>query len=100
MTRLTDFQLLILEKDKINCVDVEALLDDYVEHALTPTLKARLDTHICDCDECQDLLEGYRLTIELAAELGERDTQIPGDVQKRLRSALNERLGLSLRVPS
>ena len=93
---LNEFQLMVLEKHTIDCVDVVELLGDLVEGDLTPTLAARLESHIEDCNYCGEIKRGYELTIELAQELKNEEKPIPSAVQNRLRSALNEKLGINL----
>ena len=95
MTQLNDFQLLVLEKETIDCSDVTELLGDYTDRELPPTLRARIDSHIHQCEHCQDMEKSYRLTVELAGELN-MDKPLPLGVHNRLRKALNEKLGLSL----
>lgn len=91
---LLDYQLRILEKQTLECSDVEELLGDYVDGDLTPSLRTRVLGHICGCEECRELEETYRMTVELAAEI--KPQPVPADVSRRLREALNARLGLSL----
>lgn len=94
---IPDYQIRVLEKEKITCKDVRGLLDDYVDDQLTESLKLRIDEHVCSCKYCQDLKDGYLLTIKLAKKL--RDApKPPKGVQSRLRAALNERLGLNLTI--
>ncbi|MBN8550148.1 MAG: zf-HC2 domain-containing protein [Deltaproteobacteria bacterium] len=95
MTQLNDFQLLVLEKETIQCSDVAELLGDYTDKELPPTLRARIDSHIHQCEHCQELERSYRLTVELAGQLN-TNNPLPRGVQTRLRKALNEKLGLSL----
>lgn len=89
-----DAQMRILEKTAIECEDVVAHLDDYVEGDLGSTLKGRFDGHLFTCQNCDEVHRTYTLTVELATELRERP--IPTDVQRRLREALNRRLGINL----
>lgn len=93
---MNDFQLMVLEKHTIDCVDVVELLGDLVEGDLTPTLAARLETHIEDCNYCGEIKRGYEMTIELARELKSDEKPVPTAVQNRLRAALNEKLGINL----
>ena len=93
---LSEFQLMVLEKEKITCDDVAELMGDYADGELIPTLEGRLNEHIAECFDCQDLREQYLLTIELAREIGRRPPPVPTGVQNRLRAALNARLGLNL----
>ena len=94
MKHLTDFQLMILEKEKIDCLDVVGLLNDFEEQELPPTLRGRLDAHISGCACCEEMRAGYRLVMDLAKELPEKP--LPSGVDRRLRAALNKRLGLDL----
>lgn len=116
MSTLTDLQLMILEKEHITCEDFEDLLDDYVDNALPISLRARLDVHLEDCAQCQETLEGYRLTIALAKDFAsteaaktlelscsgvdfdedDNEEKLPQEVSDRLRKSLNARLGLNL----
>ncbi len=94
MAEFTDFQLMVFEKETIECHDVVALLGDYYDGELPAALAGRIEEHIAGCAYCQDLEYGYRKTIELARELRERP--VPVDVKNRLRQNLNRRLGLNL----
>jgi len=96
MFKLSDTQLLVLEKTKIDCSDVETLMGDYVESSLSPTLNERLDNHIVGCNHCQREVEVYNEIIEVAKEIGQNQPKIPVSVQNNLRSALNKKLGLNL----
>jgi len=96
MAKLTDFQLLVLEKEEIDCSDVEDLLGDFVDSDLPTTLRGRVDSHIKCCTYCQEIEESYRFTIDLAHELGENPPPVPTDVRNRLRKALNEKLGMNI----
>lgn len=94
MSKLTDLEIRILEKQKLDCMDVAELMGDLVDGELIPTLEARVCNHINGCRYCQDSEESYRMTVKMAREL--RNRPMPRGVQNRLRRALNERLGLDL----
>ena len=94
MADFTDLQLMVLEKERIECRDVMVLLGDYCDNELPHSLHARLEEHIGDCDYCREVTEGYLLTIALAKQLN--DAPIPDGVQNRLRASLNKKLGLNL----
>lgn len=91
---LSELEIRILEKERIECDDVVVLLGDYTDQELSCTLKARLDSHISSCPFCKHMRDSYQWTVNLAHEL--KDDPVPREVQNRLRNALNERLGLSL----
>lgn len=94
MSKLNDQHLRILEKQNFDCQDVADLLCDYADQELTGTLAARLDGHCLHCESCAEVRDSYLLTIKVAKTL--RDCPMPRDVQRRLRQALNQRLGLNL----
>jgi len=91
-----DRQIFILEKSEIECADVSELMAEYVDNELLASLRARIDTHKRNCSQCQELEEGYRLTIQLASEI--KAEPLPSDVSRRLRQNLNRRLKISLPV--
>ena len=96
MNKYTDYQLMVFEKPSLECTDVISLLGDYEDQDLPQSLHNRVEEHINDCDFCQDFEESYRGVIEVAAEL--RDKPVPRGVRSRLRSRLNDELGLGLEV--
>jgi hypothetical protein len=96
MSRLSDSELRILEKSEINCRDVTALLGDFVENEISTSLRDRVHQHIRSCTECQEGERRYREVIQLAKELPQ--PEFTEDIKKRLREALNRRLGLNLPI--
>jgi len=96
MSQFSDHELRILEKSHITCADVTALLGGFVDNELSPSLRDRVHQHIRSCSECRDGEQGYREVIQLAKTLA--PVEVSGDVKKRLRQALNQRLGLNLAV--
>jgi hypothetical protein len=98
MVELSDMHMRILEKEIIDCADVEELFGDYVDNELPSTLRARVATHIKHCQHCQEGEKGYRLVIALASELPR--FPVPTDVKNRLRKSLNEKLGIELPMVS
>ena len=95
MKKFTEEQLMIFEKEQINCEDVAELLGDYQDHELPPSLRGRIDLHLRQCPQCFEMERSYRMVVELARELKET---MPAGVSQRLKEALNRRLGLHLRV--
>lgn len=82
----------------VTCRDFVKLLGEYVDGELPEALARQLALHGTACPKCQELERGYRLTIELAAEL--ESQPLPEGVQDRLRQALNSKLNISLPEPS
>lgn len=100
MTQMSQDELRIFEKPVISCHDVDALLDDYVEGGLAPSLNERLSAHIDCCEYCRENEELYREVITLAGEIGKEQPQMSLGAKNRLRSALNKELGLKLPLVS
>ena len=102
MKEIADNHIRILEKAQFSCADTSELLGDFYEGDLPISLEARLKDHIKTCSYCRDFNKSYKGIINLAHELKEPkpSKHFDDDAQKRLRAALNERLGLNLRLIS
>jgi anti-sigma factor RsiW len=96
MNKFTEYQIMVLEKERVGCEDVLALLGDYQDNDLPPSLRGRIESHIRQCSQCFEVVRGYRQVVELAREL--KDPPVPAGVTQRLKQELNKRLGLNLRV--
>ena len=98
MCKMSDFELLVLEKHEIACEDFDALLGDYVEGDLPEVLEEKLNLHLESCSECQDGLELYQQVIDIAGVIGRstEDDPMPSGVKRRLHEKLNQSLGLKL----
>jgi len=94
MKTFTDYQMQVLEKSDIDCIDVTRLMGDYHDQDLPETLRGRVHAHIKNCEICAEMYSGYNFVVELASEL--KDEPMPKEVKNRLREALNRRLGLNL----
>jgi predicted anti-sigma-YlaC factor YlaD len=57
--------------EELSCREVVEILGDYLEGAMTPEDRVRLDEHLADCDGCADYLEQLRVTIRLSGRLSE-----------------------------
>ena len=71
-----------------HCHQILESLSEYVDGTLNETLCAELERHLCDCDDCQVVLNTMQKTIDLyrKAEPGEG---VPDDVRSRLYARLN-----------
>ena len=94
--KYTEKEVYLLEKGVLSCSDVEDVMGDFVDGDLPETLSEKVTGKIERCDECSELERTYKETIRLAKELP--DYPITQDIRKRLRMALNQRLGISLSV--
>ena len=69
----------------LSCHEVVELVTDYLEGALAPDLRARVEEHLAGCDGCTRYLEQMRETIRLTGMLTEE--QIPDDQRSALLDA-------------
>ena len=52
----------------ISCAEVIQEISNYLEHDVPGELRARMETHLVDCEHCHAVLDGVRNTISLVAD--------------------------------
>jgi anti-sigma factor RsiW len=57
--------------EELSCREVVELLGDYLEGAMAPADRARLEEHLAECDGCAPYLQQLRATIRLSGRLSE-----------------------------
>jgi anti-sigma factor RsiW len=57
--------------EELSCQEVVELLGDYLEGAMAPEDRERLEEHLAECDDCAAYLEQLRTTIRLSGRLSE-----------------------------
>ena len=57
--------------EELSCREVVELLGDYLDGAMAPEDRVRLDEHLADCDGCAAYLEQLRVAIRLSGRLSE-----------------------------
>ncbi len=57
--------------EELSCREVVEILGDYLEGAMAPEDRARLEEHLAECDGCTSYLEQLRTTIGLSGRLPE-----------------------------
>jgi anti-sigma factor RsiW len=57
--------------EELSCREVVEVLGDYLEGAMAPGDRARLEGHLADCEGCAAYLEQLRTTIRLSGRLPE-----------------------------
>lgn len=72
----------------LTCREVVELISDYLEEALTPEDRLRVEEHLADCEACSSYLEQMRETIRLTGML--REDQVPEEQKQRLLSAFRD----------
>jgi anti-sigma factor RsiW len=55
--------------EELSCQEVVELLGDYLEGAMAPADRARLEEHLGDCEGCAAHLEQLRATVRLTGRL-------------------------------
>lgn len=79
------------EMEQLQCRDIEALVDDFVEGCLAPEVEFRVKLHLRCCERCRELVDDVSAIIEVARVL---DSQaLPSDVSRRLRAHLETEVG-------
>jgi anti-sigma factor RsiW len=71
--------------DDLACAEAVELVTAYLEGALDPAARARIDEHLADCPGCTIYLEQMRQTIATTGRLAESD--VPEPFRERLRDA-------------
>jgi predicted anti-sigma-YlaC factor YlaD len=57
--------------EELSCREVVEILGDYLEGAMAPEDRVRLEHHLADCEGCAAYLEQLRVTIRLSGRLSE-----------------------------
>lgn len=76
----------------MNCRELIAVLDDYLEGVLTPEDREDLEAHLRACAPCRAYLATYRKTKDIAAAAHRLD--MPAEMKERLRQFLAKRATL------
>jgi predicted anti-sigma-YlaC factor YlaD len=71
----------------MTCREAIAILDDYLEWALTPDVLEKLEEHLRVCAPCRAYLATYERTAQLAAKANR--VEMPPEVKRRLRDFLS-----------
>lgn len=73
----------------INCLEFDAFLVDYLEHALPAGQSRQFRLHLLMCPDCRRYLKGYRHTIDLArTSMQEPDEPVSEEVPDELVQAI------------
>jgi anti-sigma factor RsiW len=76
---------------EISCVEVWRELSNYVDGALDPELRARMEEHFKGCEHCTAILDGTRNVVRLIAD--GRTFDLPAGFSERLKKRLRDKLG-------
>ena len=67
---------------EITCHELVELVTDYLEGAMPEAERARLDTHLTDCEPCRNYLDQMQRTIQTVGEL--REDAVSPEAQQEL----------------
>lgn len=81
----------------MKCVDLEILLCDYVDDALSPAERATADLHLKDCAACRELVEDARAAVALMQRAADVEPP-PALVNRILFELRNEAKGPELKT--
>jgi anti-sigma factor RsiW len=78
--------------DDLTCRELVEVLTDYLEGSMSVADRARFERHVGDCTGCTNVLEQFRVTIELTGRLteeqvSEEQRQAMREVFRRWRSS-------------
>lgn len=62
-----------LPDDDLPCAMVVDLITDYLDDAMSPPERTRLDDHLAECDDCVTVLDQFRTTITVTGRLASDD---------------------------
>ena len=78
---------------EITCIEVWREISNFIDDAVDPELRARMEAHFKVCKHCSAVLDGTRNVVKLVADGAE--FEVPVDFGSRLYAKLNARLGKS-----
>jgi predicted anti-sigma-YlaC factor YlaD len=70
-------------EDELSCQQVVELVTNYLENALLPEMRERLDAHIAECSGCVRYFEQMQLTIAMLHQIA-RESVFPATKQELL----------------
>ncbi|HTP43966.1 MAG TPA: zf-HC2 domain-containing protein [Candidatus Acidoferrum sp.] len=74
----------------MNCRNIVKELSNYLDEALDSTLKASIEKHLANCEDCKVVVDTTRQTIQIYCN--SEPAPLPEDTRQRLRDALKRRL--------
>jgi predicted anti-sigma-YlaC factor YlaD len=76
------------EEQDITCREVVELVTDYLEDALAPDLRARLEAHLAACEGCETYVDQIRTTIRIVGSVSEE--ALPPETREGLLRAFRD----------
>jgi hypothetical protein len=75
---------------EITCIEVWREISNYIDDAVDPELRARMEAHFKVCKHCSAVLDGTRNVVKLVADGAE--FEVPAGFGSRLYNKLNASL--------
>jgi anti-sigma factor RsiW len=72
----------------MDCSELVELVTAYLDDALDADTRARFDTHLLDCDGCQNYLQQFRETVRTVGKI--RDDELDPAFRNRLLGAFKD----------
>jgi anti-sigma factor RsiW len=72
----------------MDCNELVELVTAYLDGALDPDTRARFDTHLLECDGCENYLQQFRETVRTVGKI--RDDELDPAFRKRLLDAFKD----------
>jgi anti-sigma factor RsiW len=73
---------------EISCVEVWGELSNYIDGAVDPDLRRRMEEHFKTCEHCAAVLDGTRNVVRLVGD--DRAFDLPAGFSDRLKRRLRE----------
>jgi predicted anti-sigma-YlaC factor YlaD len=70
-------------EDELSCQQVVELVTDYLENALLPEMRKRLEEHVAGCPGCENYIQQMQLTIDMLQQIA-RESAFPATKQELL----------------
>jgi predicted anti-sigma-YlaC factor YlaD len=74
----------------VNCRNIVRELSNYLDEALDSTLRASIEKHLENCEDCRVVVDTTKQTIQIFCN--SEPAPLPEDTRQRLRDALKSRL--------
>lgn len=76
---------------EISCVEVWREVSNYIDGAIDPELRQRMERHFKGCEHCAAVLDGTRNIVRLVGD--GRSFDLPAGFSDRLKKRLQEKMG-------
>ncbi len=74
----------------MNCKKIVVELSNYLDAELDPALRASIERHLSDCEDCRLVVDTTKKTIQIYCN--SEPAPLPDDTRLRLHEALRKRL--------